>query len=86
MIAEQSNSKLTAKLAELFDEGGNGEDKASGVGPGPEEKKELKAVRAVVDAVRLTGYINSSEIDRDKNGKLDCLYNGGLLVVVQTFS
>jgi len=51
-IVEESNSKLTAKLAELFDEG----EKGSGVepGPGPLEEEELKALHEIVDAVRLT--------------------------------
>jgi len=47
---EESNSKLTAKLAELFDEG----EKGSGVepGPGPLEEEELKALHEIVDALR----------------------------------
>ena len=49
-IVEESNSKLTAKLAELFDEG----EKGSGVEPGPLEEEELKALHEIVDAVRPT--------------------------------
>ena len=58
-IVEESNSNLAAKLAELFDEGGPGEEKGSGEkpNPSPEEKKELKALREIVHAVRLIRYL-----------------------------
>ena len=58
LIVEESNSKFAGKLTELFDEGDYGEEKGSGgkPSPGPEAKQELKALREIVDVVRLTRY------------------------------
>ena len=36
---------------------GSGEDKGSGVEPSPGPEKELKALRKIVDAVRLTSLL-----------------------------
>jgi len=55
-IVEDSNSKLTATLAELLDERNSSKEKGSGVEPTPGagEREELKALREIVGAVRLT--------------------------------